>query len=88
METVEIFDVDKEMKWYKYEKLDNQKLKSCINDSSGKKFHKYKLDGTFIKTMNNVREAAEQVGVHRDVLLKCLKGIYRTAGGYKWEYAE
>lgn len=86
METIQIFDVDKEMAWYRLDKSDYQKMKTAINISNGRKFNKLSLDGKFIKTMNNIREAAEQVGIHPSVLRCCLRGEYKTAGGYKWEY--
>ena len=34
------------------------------------------------------REAAEELGLHRENISKCLKGRYKTTGGYHFRYAE
>ena len=34
----------------------------------------------------SINEASKKTGVHRGSITACCKGIYKTAGGYKWEY--
>lgn len=35
-----------------------------------------------------VREAGRQVGVPSPNIVACLQGRLKTAGGYRWEYAD
>jgi hypothetical protein len=44
----------------------------------------YDLMGNYIKTWNNIKEAIKTLNISSPVISNCLKGIYNTAGGYKW----
>ena len=48
------------------------------------------VEGNIVATYGSIVEAAEKTGACKDAIGKCarhLKG-YKTAGGYRWEYAE
>jgi hypothetical protein len=43
------------------------------------------LDGSFIKRFNSVKEAKKSTGIQ---IAGALSGRYKTAGGFKWEFAD
>ena len=45
------------------------------------------LDGTFIREWDSTREAAKFIGCFRQNINNCLRGVTKTAYGYKWRYA-
>lgn len=48
----------------------------------------YTLDEKFIATYESAREAGRRTGVHSPNIIQCCRGIYKTAGGYKWKFAK
>lgn len=46
------------------------------------------LDGNYIRTFATVKEAAESIGQKGPNIIICCKYHNRTAGGYKWRYAD
>ena len=47
----------------------------------------YTLDGIFVKRYNSILEANNtNPDIHGTSIIKCLKGTYKTAGGYLWKY--
>ncbi len=46
----------------------------------------YTLDGEFIKSYGSMREAEREAGTHGTLISKVCNGIYKQAGGFKWEY--
>lgn len=47
----------------------------------------YTLDGEFIKEYKSVKDANDtNPNIHGTSISKCLKGIYKSAGGYIWKY--
>jgi hypothetical protein len=48
------------------------------------------LNGDFVAKYAHSREAAEKTGIHRWQIRKCCEGAkkYKTAGDYRWRYAE
>lgn len=34
----------------------------------------------------SINEASEKTGIHRGSISACCRGVYKTAGGYRWEY--
>lgn len=54
-----------------------------------KKVNQYTVTGDLVNTHDGVREAQRQTGIHRcSIMQVCNKNPkYKTAGGYKWEYA-
>lgn len=44
--------------------------------------------GEFIHKWDSAREAEKELGIDKGNICSCLKGRYKTAGNYKWEYAD
>ena len=44
------------------------------------------LNGAVLETYNSISEAAVAVGKKTGAISKCCHGIYKTCGGYKWEF--
>lgn len=47
----------------------------------------FSKDGTLIKEWPSVREAGRQLGIACSSICDCLKGRYKSAGGFVWRYA-
>lgn len=56
--------------------------------SKSKPVKQYYPDGTFVKTWDSVREAAETLGLSKGHICLCCKGGYgyKTCGGFIWKY--
>lgn len=52
-----------------------------------KKVVQYSLNGELLNTYNCTREAGEAAGVSASLISVCCRGLRKTGGGYKWEYA-
>lgn len=46
------------------------------------------IDGEFISKYKSAAEASVMNGMDRSTIVRCCKGRQKTAGGYKWMYAE
>jgi len=46
----------------------------------------YDLDGNYIRTYDYTKQASDELNICRQSIIKCCKGIYNQAGGYKWQY--
>ena len=44
-------------------------------------------DGTFVKEWPSAYEAERQLGILHSNICQCLKGRYKSAGGFVWRYA-
>ena len=44
-------------------------------------------DGTFVKEWPSAKEAGRQLGILPSNICPCLKGRYKSAGGFVWRYA-
>lgn len=44
-------------------------------------------DGSFIKQWVGISNVEKELGIPAECIIRCCKGIYKTSGGYKWEYA-
>lgn len=54
-----------------------------------KKIDRYSLDGEYIDSFNSIKEAKDFLGCKDDSnISKCCKGKMKSAGGYRWKYAE
>ena len=49
--------------------------------------HQYGLDGKFIKTFNSMNEASKITRAPVSSIAECIKGKFRTAGGFQWRKA-
>ena len=63
-----------------------RKNKKGIENKLSKPICQYDIKGNFIKLYGGIREAERITGIKNQSIIKNLKGIYKTAGGYKWEY--
>ena len=52
-----------------------------------KPVNQYDKSNNLVNSFNSVIEASRQTYIDRGNLTKACKGIYKSAGGYKWEYA-
>ena len=46
------------------------------------------IDGQAVERFESISEASRQTGMPAGNISKCLRGIRRTCGGYKWRYME
>ena len=46
----------------------------------------FSKDGTFVKEWPSAKEAERQLGIPHQNICACLKGHYKSAGGYVWRY--
>lgn len=44
------------------------------------------LDGQFIKKWDSISDVQRELGISNPSIVHCLKGITRSAGGYRWMY--
>ena len=47
----------------------------------------YTEDGELVKRYSSAKDASTSTGICRSSICYCLKGRYKTAGGYRWRYA-
>lgn len=52
-----------------------------------KTIYQYDLDGNLIKEWASVKQAGEALGINRPSISNCLKGRYKSAGGFIWRYS-
>lgn len=55
-------------------------------EASKTKVGQYDLNDNLLCIYNSQREASEQTGICRSSITRCVRGIRKTAGGYKWKY--
>lgn len=46
----------------------------------------YSKAGNEIARYKSIREAERKTGIQNITITRCCKGVYKTAGGYVWEY--
>ena len=56
-------------------------------EKQSKPILQYTKDWTFVKEWPSTKEAGHKLGIHRSNICFCLKGRYKSAGGYIWTYA-
>jgi len=44
--------------------------------------------GNILKTYNSIAEAEENTDIYQTNIAKCCQGLRKTAGKFKWGYAE
>lgn len=49
-----------------------------------KPIKQYSTNGNLINIWDSTKEASEHLGIDRTSITHCIKGKYKTAGGYKW----
>ena len=45
----------------------------------------YDIQGNFIKTWNNIKTAGSDLNIKTGSITNCIKGVYKTAGGFIWK---
>ena len=56
------------------------------NKKKNRKVCQYDLDGTLINEFNNVKEAADSIGISKTGIYNCCCSKQKTAGGFLWTY--
>ena len=57
------------------------------NSKSGKSVVQYDLQGKFLKKWQTISSAGKELGILVTNICDCCKGGRKTAGGFKWKYA-
>lgn len=57
-------------------------------NKNSKKINQYDKEGNYIATYYGIAEAARILNGNANSISCCLRGRYKTACGYKWEYAD
>jgi len=57
-----------------------------LHEQSKKPIYQLNLDDEIIKEFNSAVDAADGLNINVGGIRHCLKGINKTAGGYKWKY--
>ena len=52
------------------------------------KINQYDLDNNFIKKWDCLRDVQRELNIFASDISKCCKGVKKTAGGYRWRYAD
>jgi transcription elongation factor Elf1 len=55
-----------------------------ISLSGNKPVFQYSLSGKFIKKWSSIKKAAEDLELNSSSVSNCSRGVYKTAGGFKW----
>ena len=62
-----------------------QKMKLA---KKGKKINQYDKQGNFIRSWDYIRDADKALGINNSSIIRCCRGIAKTAGGFVWRYAD
>lgn len=57
-------------------------------DSKSISIDQFALNGVFIRRWKSIMEASRQLGIDNSLICKCARGKNKTAGGFKWRYAQ
>lgn len=49
-----------------------------------KEVYQYSTTGEFIKVWDSQSTASKELGINQTNISRCIKGVYKQAGGYKW----
>lgn len=74
----------------KYSEKHRDILRRTNKKYKSKPIYQLDLQGNYIKTWQNAHEASRQLGIDRSTISACCNGSRRnkTAGGYKWCFAD
>lgn len=80
----------KEIEHLRRKRISNkQKGKTKLGNSHGKPILQFDPQGNFIKEWPSIRQAGSVLkGTNGETIRKCLKGLQKTAYGFKWKYLE
>lgn len=78
------------LRWADYklqqENCDRQNQIEGTKEKCSKPVVQYTLDNQFVAEYPSAAEAERQTGILRSSICYCLKGRYKSAGGYIWKY--
>lgn len=57
-----------------------------VSKAREKKIAQLTADGDVISEYSSIKEAASVLGIRPSSIIKCAKGVYKTAGGYAFKY--
>ena len=58
------------------------------NAMLGLRVEQLTMEGHLVRTFDSIREASRVSGADKSVIVRVCKGKCKTAGGYRWRYAE
>lgn len=64
------------------------KAKSGANSAKARSIVQYDKEDNFIRQWEYASLAAKEYNIDLSHIIKCYRGKLKTAGGYKWKYAE
>ena len=70
------------------ENLEWMSVSDNIKYSSCKAINQFSIDGDFIKLWESASEVNRELNFNIGNILRCCKGLRKSAHGYKWCYAE
>lgn len=75
------------LRWVTNQENHNNPL-SLINhkNASSIAIIQYTKDGKMLRKWDSATEAAKELNLHHQLISKCCKGTYKSAGGYIWKY--
>ena len=57
-----------------------------VAKAQSKPVKQFTKDGVFVQDFISAKEAERQTGIFHTNIVACLKGKYKSAGGYVWKY--
>ena len=73
----------------KYRKSDRARAWAiCLGEMSGKPIEQLTIDGKHIAFYQSARKASMATGSNHCGVCRAARGLYETAGGYKWKYVK
>ena len=64
----------------------SEAAKEAAKEKCSKPILQFTKDGTFVKEWPSLTEAYRQLGILQSSICLCLKGHYKSAGGFVWRY--
>ena len=63
-----------------------ERARKAIVEAQGRAVRQLSRDGELVAEYESLSAAGNATGTHVPNIIKCAKGIYKTAGGYIWKY--
>ena len=63
-----------------------ERARKAIVEAQGRAVRQLSRDGELVAEYESLSAACNATGTHVPNIIKCAKGIYKTAGGYIWKY--
>jgi len=77
------------LEWVTYRDNNIHAIETGLRKShKSQKINQYSLDGKFIRIYNSIREAERSLNISKSGIIKVLKGISHSSGGFIWKYAD